>query len=70
MELLFALFMTEELIQKNLLISNGSPVERGYLPLQILSGKCGYAKDYLGWLSRTGRIEAIRHGKYGQWYAS
>src|SRR3989344_1410599 len=28
------------------------------------------AKDYLGWLSRTGRIEAVRHGKYGKWHAS
>jgi len=40
------------------------------LPLTNLSEKYGYAKDYLGWLSRTGRIEAVRHGKYGQWYAS
>src|SRR3989344_3352690 len=28
------------------------------------------AKDYLGWLSRTGRIEAVRHGKHGKWHAS
>lgn len=47
-----------------------SPTERGYLPLQILSDRYGYAKDYIGWLSRTGRIQAVRYGKYGQWYAS
>src|SRR3989344_2692443 len=42
----------------------------GYFSLIVLSEKYGYAKDYIGWLSRTGRIEAVRHGKYGQWYAS
>ena len=42
----------------------------GYSTLLDLSEKYGYAKDYVGWLSRTGRIEAIRHGRYGQWYAS
>ena len=42
----------------------------GYSSLLVLSEKYGYAKDYIGWLSRTGRIEAIRSGKYGQWYAS
>src|SRR3989338_11573440 len=41
----------------------------GYFSLIVLSEKYGYAKDYIGWLSRTGRIEAIRYGKYGQWYA-
>ena len=71
MELLFALFMIEkELITNNLVSLNDSPIGRGYLPLQSLSEKYGYAKDYVGWLSRTGRIEAVRHGKYGQWYAS
>src|SRR3989344_8402503 len=42
----------------------------GYSSLLVLSEKYGYAKDYIGWLSRTGRIKAIRSGKYGQWYAS
>src|SRR3989344_5255502 len=42
----------------------------GYFSLIVLSEKYGYAKDYIGWLSRTGRIEAIRYGKYGQWHAS
>lgn len=71
MELLFALFMTEkELVTNNSVSSKDSPVGRGYLPLTNLSEKYGYAKDYLGWLSRTGRIEAVRHGKYGQWYGS
>ena len=46
----------------------GSLEKRGYFSLQILSGKYGYTKDHIGWLSRTGQIEAIRHGKYGQWH--
>src|SRR3989344_8135087 len=79
MELLFALFMTEKESNKNLILPTGdevisseenSPTGEGYFPLQILSEKYGYAKDHLGWLSRTGRIEAIRHGKYGKWHAS
>ncbi|MDP3697079.1 MAG: hypothetical protein Q8R55_03535, partial [Candidatus Taylorbacteria bacterium] len=45
-------------------------LKEGYLSLIVLSDKYGYAKDYIGWLSRTGRIEAVRYGKYGQWYAS
>src|SRR3989344_7865250 len=40
----------------------------GYFSLIVLSKKYGYAKDYIGWLSRTGRIEAVRYGKYSQWY--
>lgn len=43
---------------------------KGYFTLIVLAKKHGYAKDYIGWLSRTGRIKAIRYGKYGQWYAS
>src|SRR3989344_4365975 len=66
MELLFALFMTEK--DNNLLNLTESLIERGYLPIKNLSQKYGYAKDYLGQLSRTGRIDAVRHGKYGQWY--
>src|SRR3989344_6006303 len=83
MELLFpsskssttgALFMTENKSKINIVLSasgeGDSPIKRGYLPLKGLSEKYGYAKDYLGQLSRSGRIEAVRHGKYGQWYAS
>src|SRR3989344_9399431 len=79
MELLFALFMTEKESNKNLILATGdkvvsseenSPTGEGYFPLQTLSEKYGYAKDHLGWLSRTGRIEAVRHGKYGKWHAS
>src|SRR3989344_502414 len=79
MELLFALFMTEKESNKNLVLPTGdevisseenSPTGEVYFPLQILSDKYGYAKDHLGWLSRTGRIEAVRHGKYGKWHAS
>src|SRR3989344_2710030 len=82
MELLFpsskssttgALFMTENESKINIVLSasgeGDSPIKRGYLPLKSLSEKYGYAKDYLGQLSRSGRIEAVRHGKYGQWYA-
>ncbi len=61
------------MIEKDLklsLISEDSQIGSGYVLLKALSDKFGYAKDYLGWLSRTGRIEAVRHGKYGQWYAS
>jgi len=49
--------------------ANGSPVEDGYLSLDILSEKYGYAKDHIGRLARTGRIQAIRYGNRGQWYA-
>src|SRR3990167_10963280 len=41
----------------------------GFLPLNILSEKYGYAKDHIGRLARTGRIQAIRYGNRGQWYA-
>src|SRR3989338_2187057 len=68
MEPLFALFMTEKKLKINMVFED-SPIERGYLSLKSLSEKYGYAKDYLGQLSRSGRIEAVRHGKYGQWYA-
>ena len=40
----------------------------GYVPLIVLADKYGYAKDHVGWLARTGRLQAIRHGRYGQWY--
>ena len=50
--------------------SQSSPEQDGFFPLQVLSEKYGYAKDYIGWLARTSRIQAIRYGKYGQWYAS
>ncbi|KKT82684.1 MAG: hypothetical protein UW79_C0002G0001, partial [Candidatus Yanofskybacteria bacterium GW2011_GWA2_44_9] len=50
--------------------SKSAPEQDGFFPLQVLSEKYGYAKDYIGWLARTGRIQAIRYGKYGQWYAS
>ena len=69
MELLFALFMYENKSKiNNSISSNDSPTERGYLSLQNLSEKYGYAKDYIGSLARAGRLEAVRYGKYGQWY--
>jgi len=69
MELLFARFMTKNELKENIVLKD-SPIERGYLSLKVLSEKYGYAKDYLGQLSRSGRIEAVRYGKYGQWYAT
>ncbi len=41
----------------------------GYFLINNLAEKYGYAKDHVGWLARTGRIEAVRCGKYGRWYA-
>ena len=43
---------------------------KGYYSLAVLAKKFGYVKDYVGWHSRTGKIKAIRYGKYGSWYAS
>ena len=60
-------FDAEKKLKKD---GNFSDLPEGYFSLQFLSNKWGYAKDYIGWLSRTGRIEAIRYGKYGQWRAS
>ena len=39
-----------------------------YLPLLTLAQQFGYAKDYLGWLARTGKIDAIKSTS-GQWFA-
>src|SRR3989344_1800124 len=41
----------------------------GYIPLRILAEKYGYAKDHIGRLARTGRIQAVRCGNRGEWYA-
>ena len=70
--------MKVKTLKKNKLIRKIKPgkadrtlaLPEGYSSLLVLSEKYGYAKDYIGWLSRTGRIKAIRSGKYGQWYAS
>jgi len=56
---------------KSILDTNpDSPARKGFFPLHILEERYGYAKDYIGWLARTGRVEAVRYGKYGQWYVS
>src|SRR3989338_1447849 len=47
-----------------------SLLPRGFYSLQTLAEKYGYSKDYIGWLSRTNRIKAMRYGKHGRWYAS
>src|SRR3989338_5522315 len=56
---------------KNILdINPDSPVRDGFFPLHILEKRHGYARDYIGWLARTGRVQAVRYGKYGRWYVS
>ena len=56
--------------EKSALAENITVLPEGCFSLLVLSEKYGYAKDYIGWLSRTGRIEAVRYGKYGQWYGN
>ena len=63
--------MTSTKRNKNIFNENpDSPLKEGFFPLQILEQRYGYAKDYIGWLARTGRVQAVRYGKYGQWYVS
>ncbi len=40
----------------------------GVHPLAQLGGTCGYKLEYLGWLARQGRIDAIKRG--GRWYST
>ena len=54
---------------KEKVISKESSSTGGYLLIKSLADKYGYTKDHLGWLARSGRIEAVRYGKKGQWYA-
>src|SRR3989344_1359735 len=71
MELLSFGLMVSEVDKKNIENdSNVISVEDGFLSLNILAKKFGYAKDHIGWLARTGRIKAIRFGNKGQWYAN
>ncbi len=39
-----------------------------YQPLSALAQPSGYSVDYLGWLVRQGRIEAVKRG--GRWYST
>lgn len=39
-----------------------------YQPLSALAQPSGYAVDYLGWLARRGRIEAVKRG--ARWYST
>src|SRR3989338_11517848 len=68
MELLFS-WMSEDILNKRNKLSEEQIIEEGYRPLCFLSDKYGYAKDHIGRLARTGRIQAIRYGNRGQWYA-
>lgn len=42
--------------------------EEEYKPLPQLATESGYSADYLGWLVRRGRLEAIKRG--GRWYST
>lgn len=39
-----------------------------FQPLSALSQQSGYSVDYLGWLARQGRIEAVKRGRH--WYCT
>ncbi len=39
-----------------------------YQPLATLAASSGYSADYLGWLVRQGRLEAVKRG--GRWYST
>ena len=39
-----------------------------YQPLSVLAQPSGYSVDYLGWLVRQGRIEAVKRGRH--WYST
>ncbi len=47
--------------------STPAPVDP-YQPLAALAGPSGYSVDYLGWLARQGRIEAVKRG--ARWYST
>ena len=52
-------------------ILNDDPVNKGYFQANDLAERYGYAKDYIGWLARTGRVQAIRYGKlYGSFLST
>src|SRR3989344_3478586 len=59
-----------EILNKKITVSHEYLLSRGCFPASDLAEKYGYAKDHVGWLARTGRIQAIRYGKHGKWYAS
>jgi len=42
--------------------------EDAYQPLSALAAPSGYSVDYLGWLVRRGRIEAVKRG--GHWHST
>jgi hypothetical protein len=42
--------------------------DESYQPLSALAQPSGYSVDYLGWLVRQGRIEAIKRGS--RWYST
>ena len=54
---------------------NGAPtperlLKDGFLPLVALAEKHGYARDHIGRLARTGRVQATRFGNSGDWYVN
>jgi Fic family protein len=42
--------------------------DKNYWPLSALAQQSGYSTDYLGWLVRQGRIEAMK--RQGRWYST
>ena len=43
------------------------PEEEDYLPLSDLAREFGYDPEYLSWLARYSRLEALKRGR--RWYA-
>src|SRR3989344_3838008 len=68
MEFLFKAM--QEVSNKKITVSHEYLLSRGCFPVSDLAEKYGYAKDHIGWLARTGRIQAVRYGKHGKWYAN
>lgn len=44
-----------------------SAVAPGYIPLRLAARQYGYAKDYIGWLARNGKIDA-QQNSVGLWF--
>jgi hypothetical protein len=47
--------------------TTATPEEEDYLPLSELAREFGYDPEYLSWLARYSRLEALKRGR--RWYA-
>ncbi len=47
--------------------TTATPEEEDYLPLSDLAREFGYEPEYLSWLARYSRVEAVKRGR--RWYA-